>query len=149
MKNGNKLFIIVANAGIMSLLSFAAIASPSTSANFEKLVQAKAEQRIAAEENKYTRLVMLAGSRQNELKGSRDDVASTYKNWNDLKSAVVSHYPSANDFKDVENASKAYSKANKTFIDLQKSILAQNVNSLDAVAINSLLATSPTAAGMK
>jgi hypothetical protein len=149
MKNGNKVLIVITNAGIMSLLSFAAIANPSTSATFEKMVQAKAEQRIAAEENKYTKLVTLAGSRQNDLKASRNEVASTYKNWNSLKLSVVSHYPSANDYKDVENAAKAYSTANKKFIDLQKSILAQDANSLDAVAINSLLATSPTAAGMK
>jgi len=149
MKNGNKMFIVVANTGLMSLLSFAAIANPSTTATFEKMIQTKAEQRLATEENKYTRIVMLAGSKQDELAARKNEVASTYKNWSDLKSAVVSHYPSANDFKDVENAAKAYSQANRAFMNLQKNILAQNANALDPVAINSLLSTAPTASGMK
>jgi hypothetical protein len=149
MNNGKKMFMVVANTGLMSLLSFAAIASPSTTATFEKMIQTKAEQKLAAEENKYTRIVMLAGSKQDELAARKNEVASTYKNWSDLKTTVVSHYPSANDFKDIENAANAYSQANKAFINLQKNILAQNADTLDPVAINSLLSTAPTASGMK
>jgi hypothetical protein len=149
MKKGNKILNIAASTGLLSLISFAAFASPSTTATFEKMIQAKAEQRLVAEESKYTRIAMLAGNRQNELVEKKNEVSSTYKNWHDLKTAVVSHYPNATDFRDIENAAKAYSQANKAFINLQKDILAQNANTLDPVAINSLLSAAPTASGLR
>jgi hypothetical protein len=149
MKKGNKILYIVATAGLLSFTSFAAFASPSTTATFEKMVKEKADQQLANEGMKYTRVVALAGNRQDELATRKNEANSAYKKWHDLKSAVVSHYPSSNDFKDVEVAAKTYSQANRAFVDLQKSILSQNEGKLDPVAINSLLSTSPTAAGMK
>jgi hypothetical protein len=134
MKKGNKMLNIVASTGLLSLISFAAFASQSTTATFEKMVQAKAEQQFANEGIKYTRIVALAGNRQDELATKKNEVSSAYKKWYDLKSAVVSHYPSSNDFKDVEVAAKTYSQANKAFVDLQKNILSQNEGKLDPIA---------------
>lgn len=149
MKKGNKILIVVANTGLLSLISFAAIAGPSTTAAFEKMIQARTEQQLTEEGKKYTRIVALAGNRQDELTTRRNEVASAYKKWHDLKSVVVSHYPSSNDFRNVELAAKTYSQANKAFVDLQKNILAQKEVPLDPTAINSLITTSPTAAGLK
>jgi hypothetical protein len=149
MKNGKNIIFVAASTGFLSMMSFTAMASPSTTETFEKLMQAKAEQKRSAEEAKYNRIVTLAGSRQDDLTARKNEVTSAYKQWHDLKYVVVSHYPNLQDFKNIEIAAKTYSQANKSFVDLQKSILAQNSGSLDAVAINSLLATSPTAAGMK
>jgi hypothetical protein len=149
MKKGNKILIVVASTGLLSLMSFAAIADSSTSATLEQMIQAKAEKQLAAEGRKYSRIVALAGNMQGELTTRENEAASAYKKWHDLKSVVVSHYPSSNDFKDIEIAAKAYSQANKAFVDLQKNILAQKVAPLDPIAINSLISSAPTAAGMK
>jgi hypothetical protein len=149
MKNGNSILFVIANTGLLSLLSFAAIAGPSTPVTLEKVIQAKTEQQLAAEGKKYTRIISLAGNRQDELTAKKNEGTSTYKMWRDLKSAVVSHYPSSKDYKAVEIAAKTYSHANKAFIDLQKTILAQNGVPLDTVAINTLNAAAPTAAGME
>jgi hypothetical protein len=67
MNNGNKIIFVIANFGLLSLMSFAAIASPSTPVTLEKMIQAKTEQQLAAVEKKYTRIVSLAGSKQDEL----------------------------------------------------------------------------------
>lgn len=149
MKNGNSILFVIASAGLLSLLSFAAIAGSSTPATLEKMIQANTEKQLAAEGKKYTRIVSLAGNRQDELTTRKNEGTSTYKMWRDLKSAVVSHYPSSQDYKAVEIAAKTYLHANKAFIDLQKSILAQNGVPLDTVAINTLNAAAPTAAGME
>ena len=149
MKNGNSIYFAIASAGFISLLSFSAIADSSTPQTLEKMIQVNAEKQLAAEGNKYNRIVSLAGNRQNELAEKKNEVASTYQNWHDLKSGVASHYPNSNDFTVVEMAAKAYSMAHKAFVELQKNILAQKEGSLDPVTINSLIATSPTATGMK
>jgi hypothetical protein len=80
---------------------------------------------LAAEGNKYAQIVSLAASREDELTAKRYEAANAYKKWHDLKSAVVMHYPSTQDYIAVEMASKEYSRANQAFVDLQKSILAQ------------------------
>ncbi len=134
MKNGKKVIFVLANTGLLSLMSFAAMAGPSAPASLEKMIQANAEQKLAAEAKKYTQIVSLAGTRQDELTARRDEVASTYKEWFDLKSAVVKHYPTSEDYKAIEAASKAYSHAYRAFIDLQKTILAKNKVPLDKVA---------------
>lgn len=124
-------------AGVLvSLLPFAAIAGSSTPTTLEKKIQANTEQQFAAEGKKYTRIVSLAENRQDELTTRKNEVFITYKKWQDLKSAVVSHYPTSEDYKAFEIASKAYSHAYKSFIDLQKSILTQNGVPLDKVAKN-------------
>ena len=148
MKNGNSILFVIANAGLLSILSFAAIAGPSTPVTLEKMIQAKTEQQVAAERKKYTRIVSLAGSKQDELTTTRNEVINTYIKWRELKSAVVSHYPSYTDYKAIEIAAKTYAHANKAFIDLQKSILAQNGVPLDTVSINTLNAAAPTLASM-
>jgi hypothetical protein len=149
MKNVNSIYFAIASAGFISLLSFPAIADSSTPATLEQMVQANTEKQLAAEGKKYTRIVTLAGNRQDELTTRKNEGTSTYKMWRDLKFAVVSHYPSSRDYEAVEMASKTYSQANKAFIDLQKTILAQNGVPLDTVSINTLNAAAPTAAGMK
>lgn len=148
MKNVNSILYIIASTGLLSFLPFSAIAGSSTPATLEKKIQANTERQLAAEGKKYTRIVSLAGYRQDELTTRMNEGTSTYKKWRDLKSAVVTHYPSYNDYKAVEIAAKTYSHANKAFIDLQKSILAQNGVPLDTVAINTLNAAAPTLAGM-
>ena len=126
MKNINGLIVTVANAGLLSLLSFPAIAESSKPNTLEKLVKANVEKRHAEEENKFTHIASLAGSKHDELMARRDETAITYSNLNDLKANIVKHYPTYQDFKAFEMAAKAYWHANKALIDLQKSILAQN-----------------------
>jgi hypothetical protein len=149
MKNANSILFVIASTGLLSLLPFGAIAGSSTPTTLEKKIQTNTERQLAAERKQYARIVSLAGNRQDELTTRKNEVTSTYKKWHDLKSDVVSHYPSSKDYKAVEIAAKTYSHANKAFIDLQKSILAQNRVPLDTVAINTLNAVAPTADGME
>ena len=134
MKNGNSIIFVIASSGLLSLMSFAAIAGSSTPATLEKKMQANIAQQLAAEGKKYSQIVSLAGHRQDELTTRKNEVTNAYKKWRDLKSAVVSHYPTSEDYKAIEIAAKTYSQAYKAFIDLQKSILAQNGVPLDKVA---------------
>lgn len=126
MKNRNVVIFSLANTVLLSLLSFSAIADTSTAVTPEEKIQLNVGKQLAAEGNKYAQIVSLAASREDELTARRYEAANAYKKWYDLKSAVVKHYPSSQDYIAVEMASKEYSRANKAFIDLQKSILAQN-----------------------
>jgi len=135
LKN-NILFTI---AGLLSFLSSAAIADTSFTEqqSLEKMIQARAEQQLAAEDKKYAQIIALAGDRQDELAKRKNEVTNTYKKWHDLKSAVEASTNKANfnDFKVVEVAAQAYSEANKAFIALQKDILIKtNVPSKDHAA---------------
>ncbi len=139
----NILFII---AGLLSLLSSAAIADSSFAdssftdteqQSLEKMIRARAEQQLAAEDKKYTQIFALAGDRQDELAKRKSEVTHTYKKWRDLKSAVEASPNKANsiDFNAVKVAAQAYSEANKAFIALQKDILINaNVPIKDHVA---------------
>jgi cytochrome c551/c552 len=49
MKNGNNILFVVASTGLLSLMSFAAIASPSTPVSLEKMIQANTERHLAAD----------------------------------------------------------------------------------------------------
>lgn len=126
MKNGNVAIFAIANTVLLSLLSFSAIADTSTPVTPEEKVYLNVGKQLAAEGNKYAQIVSLAASRKDELTAKRYEAANAYKKWYELKSAVVRHYPSTQDYIAVETASEEYSRANKAFIDLQKSILAQN-----------------------
>jgi hypothetical protein len=126
MKNRNVAIFALANTAFLSLLSFSASADTSTAVAPEERIQLNVGKQLAAEGYKYAQIVSLAASREDELTARRYEAANAYKKWYDLKSAVVKHYPSSQDFVAVEMASKEYSRANKAFIDLQKSILAQN-----------------------
>ena len=126
MKNGNVAIFAIANTVLLSLLSFSAIADTSTPAALEEKIQLNVGKQLAADGYKYAQIVSLAASREDELTARRYEAANAYKKWYDLKSAVVKHYPSSQDYIAVEMASKEYSRANKAFIDLQKSILMQN-----------------------
>ena len=126
MKNGNVAIFAIANTVLLSLLSFSAIADTSTPAALEEKIQLNVGKQLAAEGYKYAQIVSLAASREDELTARRYEAANAYKKWYDLKSAVVKHYPSSQDYIAVEMASNEYSRANKAFIDLQKSILSQN-----------------------
>jgi len=126
MKNGNVAIFAIANTVLLSLLSFSAIADTSTPAALEEKIQLNVGKQLAADGYKYAQIVSLAASREDELTARRYEAANAYKKWYDLKSAVVKHYPSSQDYIAVEMASREYSRANKAFIDLQKSILSQN-----------------------
>ena len=126
MKNRNIAIFAVANTVLLSLLSFSASADTSTPVTPEEKIQLNVGKKLAAEGYKYAQIVSLAASREDELTARRYEAANAYKKWYDLKSAVVKHYPSSQDYIAVEMASREYSRANKAFIDLQKSILAQN-----------------------
>ena len=126
MKNGNRIIIAITSSVLSSLLSFSATASTSMPATLEEKIQATIEQRLATEEKKYNHIVSLAGIRQDELTAKKNEVIDAYNKWSDLRYAVVSHYPTTEDFKAIEIAAKAYSQAYKAYIDLQKSILSQN-----------------------
>lgn len=156
----NKISILSA-IGSLSLLSPVAIADTSPALGLEKAIQAKSEQKLAAEAKNFAQIAELAGDRQDELAKRKNEASNTYKTWHDLKSAVeASHNANFNDFKAVEAAAQAYSQANKAFIDLQKDVLAKNgfpsdavnalnVNAAPIVAINALNAAAPSAAGSK
>jgi hypothetical protein len=126
MKNGNVAIHAIAGSAFLSLVSFSAFADTSEPATPKERIQLNAAKRLAAEGNKYAEIVSLAGSKEKELTAKRYEAANAYKKWHDVKSAVVKHYPSYQDYVDVEAASKEYSQANKAFIEMQKSILAQN-----------------------
>ena len=134
MKNINSVIIAIASTGFLSLLSFSATASTSMPVTFEEKIQEAIKHQLATEENKYYQIVSLAGIRQDELTTKKNEVIDTYNKWSDLRYAVVSHYPTTEDYKAIEIAAKAYSQAYKAYIDLQKSILSQNGIPLDKVA---------------
>jgi hypothetical protein len=126
MKNRNVAFFAVANTALLSLLSFSAIADTSTPVTLEEMVRVNVGKQLSAEGNKYAQIVTLAASREDELTARRYEATNAYKKWSELKTAVVKHYPNTQDYRAIEMAAKEYSRANKAFIDLQKSILAQN-----------------------
>ena len=112
----------------------------------EQMIQKNTEQKQQAESNKYTQLTLLAGSRKNELEQRKQEVETAYKALQDSKLAA-SRNADMDSFRTVEAASQAYSKANRSFIELQKEILAKNGASAElVVAFN---AAPPTAAGKK
>jgi hypothetical protein len=126
MKNGNVANLAIAGSAFLSLVSFSAFADTAAPATPQERIHLNAGKQLAAEGNKYADIVSLAGSQEDELTAKRYEAANAYKKWHDVKSAVVKHYPSYRDYVDVEAASKEYSQANKAFIEMQKSILAQN-----------------------
>lgn len=126
MKNRKVAIFAIANTVLLSLLSFSAIADTSAPVTLEEMVHLNVGKQLSAEGNKYAQIVSLAASREDELTARRYEATNAYKKWYELKSSVVKHYPSTQDYIAVEMASKEYSRANKAFIDLQKSILAQN-----------------------
>ena len=155
-------FNFIPAAIALSLFSSAAIAGTSVSEQdsnriasgtsqslmLEKMIQKNTEQKFAAETNKYSQISTLAGDRQNELAKRKLEVATAYKAWQDSKFAVEqSRNPDSDSFRAVNMAAEAYSQANRSFIELQKDILARNGASADLiVAFN---AAPPTAAGSK
>ncbi|MGA9667232.1 MAG: hypothetical protein WBQ69_12420 [Gallionella sp.] len=134
MKSRNGVTFAIAGTALFSILSFSAYADSSTPAALQEKIHLNAGQQLAAEGNKYTEIVSLAGSSQDELTSRRVEAVSAYKKWHNLKSDVARHYPTAQDYRAVDIAAKAYSKANQSFINLQKSILANNNIPFDRVA---------------
>lgn len=133
MKIRNGVTFAVAGSALLSVLSFPAIADSSTPVALKEVIHLNAGKQLAAEGNKYSEIVSLAANRQEELTARRYEAANAYKQWHDLKSAVVKHYPTSQDYRAVEMAAAEYAKANKAFIDLQKRILADNNIPLDKV----------------
>jgi len=134
MENRNTTIFALANSVLLSLLSFSAIADTSTPVTLKEMIQLNVGRQLAEEGNKYTQIVSLAASREDELTARRYEAAIAYKKWCDLKSVVMTHYPSSQDYRAVEMAAKEYSHANGAFIELQKSILAQNGAPIHGVA---------------
>jgi hypothetical protein len=165
MKNRNGILFAFASAGLISLLSFSAKADSSTPASPKETIQTNTERESFAQrfehighftkqrlaQQKYTRIVSLAGNRQDELATRKNEAKGAYDKLNDLMSAANSHNLTYKDFKDFETAAKAYSQANKDFIDLQKNILAQNGAPLEVVEIKDiyLYAAAPVLVGTK
>ena len=166
--------VLFAAVGFASLFSTAAIAGTTSAEHqhksgtatveisLEQAIQANTEQKLAAEARKYTQVSALAGSRQDEMERSKNEVINTYAKWREMKSAVeASRSANASDFKAVEAAAQAYSQANKAFINLQKDILAKNGTSAESLnaqvatnvipsnAIDVINAAPATAAGAK
>lgn len=149
VENWKSILIAVASTGLFSLVPIVAIAGSSTSVTLEQKVQKNVERQLAAEGNKYSRIVSLAGNRKDELKAKEYEAINAYRKWRDLTIAVESHYPSSDDYSVVEAAANAYSNASKAFIDLQKRILAENGARLDTVSIRTLNAVAQTAVDTK
>lgn len=126
MKKSKIAGFAVANTVLFSLLSASAFAGTSEPATLQEKVQLSINKRLAAEADKYASIVNLAPAKESELTAKRAEASKAYKKWHDLKVSVATRYPSAQDYKAVELASSEYSRANKAFIELQKSILAQN-----------------------
>lgn len=158
----NAINLLVPHAVLWSLFSSAAIADASfggqsnTGATsgiaqataLEKMIQQNTELKLAAETNKYAQIVAFAGDRQDELARRQSEVAATFGAWQIAKSAAEqTRNPGPDGFRAVALAAQAYAQANKSFIDLQKDILARNGASFDlVVAFN---AAPPTAAGSR
>jgi hypothetical protein len=134
MKSRKGFTFAIAGSVLLSILSFSAFADSSTPAALEEMIQLNAGKQLAAEGNNYAEIVSLAANRQDELTARRYEASNAYRKWHDLKSEVVKHYPTSQDYRAVEMAANEYSNANKAFIDLQKSILASNNIPLDKVA---------------
>jgi hypothetical protein len=134
MKSRNGVSFAIAGTALLSILSFPAVADSSNPVALQEMIQLNAGKQLAAEGNKYTEIVSLAGNSQDELTARRFEAVSAYKKWHDLKSDVLKHYPTSQDYRAVESAARTYAKANKAFIDLQKSILANNNIQPDKVA---------------
>jgi len=111
MKNRNIAIFAITNAVFLSLLSFSAIADTSTPVTPEEKVHLNVGKQLAAEGNKYAQIVSLAASREGELTARRYEATNAYKRWHDIKSAVVKHYPTNQDYRAVEAAAKEYSRA--------------------------------------
>ena len=126
MKNGNIAIFAITSAAFLSLLSLSAFADTSTPVTLKEKVHLNVGKQLSAEGNKYAQVVSLAASREDELTARRYEATNAYKQWYALKTSVVKHYPTTQDYIAVEMASMEYSRANKAFIDIQKSILAQN-----------------------
>lgn len=143
----------VANAGsIFSIfteqISVGATPEMSQTLALEKMIQKNTEKKLTAEADRYTQIVTLAGDRKGELATRKNAVVAAYKAWQNSKSAVeLSRNADAHSFRAVEIAAQEYSRANKEFIDLQKTILAKNKATLDTVdAFNT---APPTASGSR
>ncbi|HTN92997.1 MAG TPA: hypothetical protein VMJ33_00290 [Gallionella sp.] len=136
MKKGKVAIFATANTVLLSLLSFSALADTTTPASLEERVQLNAGKQLGAEGYKYAQIVTLAADREHELTTKRYAAANAYKKWHELKSAVVKHYPTTQDYLAVEQASNEYARANKAFIEMQKSILAQHGAPIQNVATN-------------
>jgi hypothetical protein len=147
MKSRSKLFVVCASVGLLSLLSFSAIAESCTCATLKEAIQTNAEKQYTAEIQKYARIVSLAGSRRNELAMRKAEVSNAYNGLNDLISAVMSHGPTSQDYKNIAVAAATYSAARGAFIDLQKSILARNGVPPEVVATKRIYA-APISIGM-
>lgn len=156
--------VLIATVCFLSSFSSVAIAAAETpnAQTLEKAIQANTEKRIATETKKYTQIVAIAGGRQDAVEKAKNEVISTYKKWHELKSSVeASRSANASDFKAIEAAAKLHAQANKTFVDLQKDILAKNGVAFDStsalVASNAAMidvagsfnTAPPTAAGSK
>jgi hypothetical protein len=134
MKDRKSVTSAIASSALLSILSFSAFADNSTPVALKEMIQLNAGKQLGAEGNKYAEIVSLAANRQDELTAKRYEAFRAYKKWYAIKSNVVRHYPTSQDYKEVELASNEYSKANKAFIDLQKSILENNNLPVDKVA---------------
>lgn len=149
MKN---LSTIVAITGLLSFSTVAFADTLASERDLKNAIQEKTAQKQAADTKKYEHVSSLAGDKRGELAAKKDEVASTYNKWHELKSAAeAAKNTDADKFKAVEAAAEKHAQADKAFMDIQKDILAKNGALPDAAilaeAVNALNAAAPSAAG--
>ncbi len=112
-----------------------------------KAIHDRLEQANTKDNEKYNRVLELAGDKRGELTAKKDALTKSYEAWHDLKSSKSSS--ATNDkvkFKELEQAAKSYSEASKEFVALQNEILAKNGMSPSSVvpaeSINRLSAST-------
>lgn len=135
-------------ASLVSLAPSITFADSSISeSGLMKAIHDRLEQANTKDNEKYNRVLELAGDKRAELTAKKDALTKTYEAWHDLKSSKGSS--ASNDkvkFKELEHAAKNYSEASKEFMALQNEILAKNDMSPSALvpaeSINRLSAST-------
>ena len=133
-------------ASFVSLAPSITFADSSVSeSGLMKAIHDRLEQTNIKDNEKFKRVLELAGDKRDELTAKKDALTKSYEAWHDLKSST------SNDkvkFKELEQAAKNYSEASKEFMALQNEILAKNDMSPSAIvtaeSINRLSATATT-----
>ncbi len=137
-------------ASFVSLVPSITFADSSVSeSGLMKAIHDRLEQTNTKDNEKYNRVLELAGDKREELTAKKDALTKSYEAWHDLKSSKGSS--ASNDkakFKELEQAANNYSQASKEFVALQNEILTKNGMSPSAVvpaeSINRLSASAAT-----
>ncbi len=146
MNRINRIMLAAAGTGLLSLASFSAFADTEAHNALKNKIQANVQKDLSGEIENFTRIAAVAGHNQGELLAKKEAVMSLYKQWHDVKSAALAHYPTSKDFRAVETAANAYHRANQEFVALQAGIAARNGFAVETVSIKKLHAAEQTVA---